>query len=64
MEVTSGKSPVKSWHKRRFFPSIQPGGWSGLALISPPFAYSLLMLAAPLTVGVLAQHVDTELSGT
>jgi len=29
-------------------PQMPPGGWNGLALISPPFLYSLLMLAAPL----------------
>ncbi|MDB2324330.1 ABC transporter permease [Alphaproteobacteria bacterium] len=27
---------------------MPPGGWSGLILISPPFFYSILMLAAPL----------------
>ena len=47
-ESRSRKSLVASWLKPRFFPSLQPGGWSGLALISPTFAYSLLMLAAPL----------------
>ena len=47
-EYQSRKDLVASWRKPRFFPSMQPGGWSGLALISPTFAYSLLMLAAPL----------------
>ena len=47
-EYQSRKDLVVSWRKTRFFPSMQPGGWSGLALISPTFAYSLLMLAAPL----------------
>ena len=47
-ETPAGKVLIKSWRKPRFFPSMRPGGWSGLVLISPPFAYSLLMLAAPL----------------
>ena len=47
-ESQSRKGLVASSSKLRFFPSMQPGGWSGLALISPTFAYSLLMLAAPL----------------
>jgi len=31
-----------------FFPTMTPDGWSGLKLVSPPFIYSILMLAAPL----------------
>ena len=31
-----------------FFPTTTPDGWSGLKLVSPPFIYSILMLAAPL----------------
>ncbi len=36
-------SPIK-----RFFPTMTLDGWSGLKLVSPPFIYSILMLAAPL----------------
>lgn len=38
-------SPIK-----RFFPTMTPDGWSGLKLVSPPFIYSILMLAAPLVL--------------
>jgi len=33
-----------------FFPTMTPDGWSGLKLVSPPFIYSILMLAAPLVL--------------
>ena len=47
-ESPVGKGPAKLWRKPRFLQSMPAGGWHGLALISPPFAYSILMLAAPL----------------
>ena len=36
--------------KRRFWPQMPPQGWRGLALVSPPFLYAILMLAAPLAL--------------
>ena len=47
-ESLAGKGRAKIWQKPHFLPVMRPGGWHGLALISPPFVYSLLMLAAPL----------------
>lgn len=36
--------------KRRFWPEMPPQGWRGFALVSPPFLYAILMLAAPLAL--------------
>jgi spermidine/putrescine transport system permease protein len=43
-------SDSKSSSFKRIFPTMTPDGWSGLKLVSPPFVYSLLMLAAPLVL--------------
>ena len=43
-------SDPKSSSFKRIFPTMTPDGWSGLKLVSPPFVYSLLMLAAPLVL--------------
>lgn len=46
--ISTSKGPGKPAGVKRFLPTMPPGGWSGLILISPPFFYSILMLAAPL----------------
>ena len=46
--VSTSKGVSKPAGIKRFLPTMPPGSWSGIALISPPFAYSILMLAAPL----------------
>jgi len=43
-------SDPKSSSFKRILPTMTPDGWSGLKLVSPPFVYSLLMLAAPLVL--------------
>jgi len=47
-EIKSSKTLPNIWQKPKFVPKMTPGSWTGIALVSPPFAYSLLMLAAPL----------------